>query len=169
MTSSYTRSQSATFSRTSAKHVASKVAADLKLMQLYYGQPSDADISKYEEELVEYLVNGYLSNVKYGFRKAEQWIPPVLSYSAATDGTLQTDDNSGRIPRGCDVSGAVFYSYLEQSSKWSALSSSAKESFKGTLPITRTGAPVPAVGSGSWGYDRSYARDGGGVSRSSLR
>ena len=42
---SYTVSQTNTFTVTHARHMAAKVAADLKRMQRLYGQPSDIDIT----------------------------------------------------------------------------------------------------------------------------
>jgi hypothetical protein len=42
MTVSYTFSESTTFTLTHAKHMAAKVATDLKRMQRLYGYPSDA-------------------------------------------------------------------------------------------------------------------------------
>ena len=47
MTSSYSTSD--TFTRTHAVYLASKVAADLKQMQLFYGKPSDGNIEAYIE------------------------------------------------------------------------------------------------------------------------
>ncbi|MGW0103558.1 HORMA-1 domain-containing protein, partial [Nocardia sp. NPDC003354] len=42
MTVSYSHSASNTFSLSSARYVASKVATDLRQMQRYYGRPSDS-------------------------------------------------------------------------------------------------------------------------------
>ena len=58
MASSYTISETATFTLTHAKHMAAKVAADLKRLQRFYGYPSDQDIANYETEVIELLNNG---------------------------------------------------------------------------------------------------------------
>ncbi len=50
MTSSYTVSESTTFTVSHARHMAAKVAADLKRIQRFYGAPSDAEIADYEAE-----------------------------------------------------------------------------------------------------------------------
>src|SRR6266540_1337181 len=42
MTTTYTYSE--TFTRSNARYVASKVAADLRLLQRVYGRPTDADV-----------------------------------------------------------------------------------------------------------------------------
>ena len=49
MTYSYTTTS--TFTRTHAIYLASKVAADLRQMQLFYGRPSNENIEAYIEEL----------------------------------------------------------------------------------------------------------------------
>ena len=41
---SYTVAETQTFSVTHARHMAAKVATDLRRMQRFYGYPSDADI-----------------------------------------------------------------------------------------------------------------------------
>src|SRR6266446_6946184 len=65
---SYT--ESATFTITHAKHMAAKVAADLKRIQrLYKGEPSDLLISWWEEELIELLKEGVLAVVAYGYQR----------------------------------------------------------------------------------------------------
>jgi len=60
MTTSYTLNATETFTVTHARHMAAKVGTDLKRMQRLYGLPSDADIAKYEAEVIEFLKSGYL-------------------------------------------------------------------------------------------------------------
>ena len=168
---SMTRSRTAsdTFTRTSARHVASKVAADLYRIQLSYGAPSDTMIDAYEAELVELLAGAYVERVTYGFKRNGEWIPPTLRYEARLDGTLVTDDRAGKIPRGCTVAGASFASYLVHSSNWCALSQAEKDAVEKTLPFQRSYGDEPTAGCGTWGTDKSYSHHGGGVSRSALR
>ena len=66
---SYTVAETQTFSVTHARHMAAKVATDLRRMQRFYGYPSDADIEAYEEELVVFLKAGYLGRSLMVFRK----------------------------------------------------------------------------------------------------
>ncbi len=58
MTGSYTQSSTSTFTITHARHMAAKLAADLKRMQRFYGAPSDDRIAAYETEVVELLKAG---------------------------------------------------------------------------------------------------------------
>ena len=69
--SSYTITESATFTVTHARHMAAKVSADLKRMQRFYGYPSDSDIVDYESEAVELLKAGYFDTLTVG------WAIPV--------------------------------------------------------------------------------------------
>ncbi|RYE37335.1 MAG: hypothetical protein EOP48_28935, partial [Sphingobacteriales bacterium] len=78
MSFSFTYSQTQTFTATHAKHISSKVAADLKRVQRFYGVPSDSSINDYETELIELLKKGYLGTVTYGFKREDKWIEPTL-------------------------------------------------------------------------------------------
>ena len=55
----YSYSESHTFTRTHAVHIAAKVATDLKRMQRFYDEPSDEWIKKFEAEVIE-LPQGWI-------------------------------------------------------------------------------------------------------------
>ncbi|CAM4206969.1 hypothetical protein [Roseateles saccharophilus] len=169
MSSSYSTSSSSSFTITHARHLAAKVATDLKRMQRLYGLPSDADIATYETEVIELLRNGYLSTVTYGFRRDGQWIEPTLRYTAADMQAGLGDDDPGKIPPGKNVSGASFYSYLTYSSSYLAMTSAEQDAFKQSLPFQRTGAPQPTVANGYFADDRSYSSGGRSLARASVR
>src|SRR5438132_1715499 len=95
-----TFSTTSSFTRTHARYLASKIGADLRQMQLFYGQPSDDKIDDYMEEVVELLVGGYLDSVEYGFHRAWDWVI-ALRY-IVRNGDLVTDDRSGRVTSGID-------------------------------------------------------------------
>ncbi|WP_428122665.1 hypothetical protein [Candidatus Poriferisodalis sp.] len=164
-----TVTETSTFSVTSARHVASKVAADLRLIQLAYGDPDDDRISKYEAELVELLAGLFVHRITYGFRCNGLWIPPSLIYEARIDGTLTGDDRAGRIPRNCDISGASFASFLIYSAAWDSLTPEEVSSVRVKLPFERSSGDEPGTASGSWNADKAYSHNGGGVARTALR
>lgn len=167
--SSYTVSRTNTFTVTHARHMAAKVAADLKRMQRLYGQPSDADITKYEAEVVEFLKAGYLGTVTYGYKRDGQWIEPTLRYSAKE--LAESDgygDDPGKVRPGKNVAGASFYSYLTYSATWSSLSPAQQDTFKESLPFKRGGAPEPTV-NGYFEPDRTYTAGGKALDRFSVR
>jgi hypothetical protein len=169
MSYSYAITESHTFTVTHARHMAAKVATDLKRMQRFYGHPSDDRIAKFEVEATELIKEGYLDAVTYGFRRDGSWIEPTVRYTARDlAGASAADDDPGRVRPGADVSGAVFYSYLTYGAAWYRLSKAQRDAFERGLPIQRSGAPEPSV-SGYFAIDRTYSSGGRALDRSSVR
>jgi hypothetical protein len=169
MSYSYTISETATFTVTHARHMAAKVATDLKRLQRLYGSPCDTDIANYEAEITELLKEGYLGTVTYGYRRDGKWIEPTLRYTARDlAGSAANDDDPGRIRPGTDISGASFYSYLTYSAAWNNEPATTQESFYKRLPFRRSGAPEPGV-NGHLIDDRTYSSGGRALNRASVR
>jgi hypothetical protein len=169
MTESYAVAESRSFTETHARHMAAKVATDLKRMQRLYGKPSDASIQNYEAEVIQLLKKGYLGTVSYGFRRDEKWIEPTLRYTARDlAGDAANDDDPGRIRPGANVTGASFYSYLTYSSAWHKLTASEQEAFEKSLPFSRGGAEEPGI-NGYLTDDRMYSSGGRALQRASVR
>jgi hypothetical protein len=169
MTSSYTFSESVSFTATHARHMAAKVATDLKRMQRLYGAPSDVSVADYETELIELMKAGYLGTVTYGFRRGDAWIVPTLRYTAQElAGAAANDDDPGRIRPGADITNATFYSYLTYSSSWDRLTSDQQTTFKRTLPFFRGGASEPGV-NGYFSPDLVYSAGGRALNRHVVR
>ena len=169
MSYTYTFDETVTFTLTHAKHIAAKVATDLKRMQRFYGAPSDASIASYEAELIALLKEGYLRTVTYGFWRDSKWIEPALQYSAKDlAGGSADDDDPGRVRPGADITNASFYSYLTYSSAWDKLSGAQQAGFKQTLPFARGGALEPTV-NGYLEQDRTYSAGGRALNRASVR
>ncbi|MYD52955.1 MAG: hypothetical protein F4W96_01430 [Chloroflexi bacterium] len=165
MTTTYTRSYSETFTRTSAKYLVSKIAADLRQMQRLHGEPSDARIDAYVEELITLLTEGYLGSVTYGFQRAGEWVV-ALHYQVNLDGSISAvDDRPGRVPLG-DTWGATFGSFLTYSLKWLQLTDELRRHVERQLPFIRTHGDEPG---GAWSYsDRTYSRDGVSLGRRTI-
>lgn len=167
--SSYSITESTTFTITHARHMAAKVSADLKRMQRFYGYPGDTEISNYESEAIELLKAGYLGTLTVGFKRDSQWIEPTLRYTARDlAGMPANDDDPGRVLPGRDVSGASFYNYLTYSATWHALSASEQEAFERRMPFSRANAIQPTVN----GYlieDKTYSAGGRALGRSSVK
>lgn len=164
-TTTFTRSQ--TFTRSDAKYVASKMAADLYRMQRLYGAPSEYQRQCTIAEVIELLSRGYLRDVHIGFKRNGKWV--VAIRYEAYNGGLVGDDSAGGVPAGVNVAGATHYNYLRYSSAFLNLSPSEKERVKAALPWRRTNGQMPADGDGYWTSDRTYSRNGGGTARSSFR
>jgi Bacterial HORMA domain family 1 len=166
MSSTYTTTK--TFTITHARYVTSKVAADLRQLQLFYGRPDDEQIDAYAEEAALLLRDGYLERVDYGFRRQDsqhgaQWV--LLLRYVAKNGTL-ADDHSGRVPPAIDISGTNFWSYLTYTAPFFALSDSERERVKAALPIQRSAGREAGFVYGTWTGDRTYSSADQGVSRS---
>lgn len=169
MSTSFTITEATTFTITHARHIAAKLATDLKRFQRFYGSPGDADIAKYEEEIIQLLKHGYLGRATYGYRKEDAWIEPTVRYTARDlAGVSADDDDPGRIRPGADVTGAFFHSYLTYSSAWNGLSSDERHVFKSKLPFYRSGAPEPTV-NGYLRSDRTYSAGGLALDRQSVK
>lgn len=164
MTTSFTQ----TWNRTHARKVAGKVVADLLQMQQAYGKPSTASINDYLNELETLLADGYLDTVTYGFRRGSDWVV-ALKYKATELGLQYADDYSGKTPRGKDVSGATWYSFLEKSNAfYQDLNEAQRAAYEAKLPFKRTPGVEPSAGGNAWHQDKSYQSGGGGVRRSVL-
>ena len=101
MSYSYAYTETKTFTVTHARHMAAKVATDLKRMQRFYGKPNDQEIEEYEAEVIALLKDGYLSTVWYGYRRNSNWIEPTLQYTARDlAGASANNDDPGRIRPG---------------------------------------------------------------------
>jgi hypothetical protein len=166
MTTSYTISE--TFTRSNARYVASKVAADLRLLQRFYGRPTDTEIDAYSGELVELLLGGYVKQVTYGFKRSGAWVV-ALRYEARLDGTLTADDRAGKVTPGINITRASWSTYLGYSYAWTLLDPAERARIKARLPVQRTGANEPSSTNGAWIQDRSYSAAGSGVQRASFR
>lgn len=169
MSNSFSITESNSFTVTHARHMAAKVATDLKRMQRLYGNLSDASIANYEAEIIELLKGGYIDRVSYGFRRNGNWIEPTLRYTARDlAGFSANDDDPGRIRPGASIEGASFYSYLVYSSAWNNLSESYQNNIRERLPFKRGTASEPGV-DGYFSNDRTYSSGGRALERASVR
>lgn len=165
---SFTVTETQTFTVVHARHMAAKVATDLRRMQRFYSAPSDAWIEQYEAELVVLLKAGYLSEVTYGFKRGDDWIEPSLIYTAGDLVGSGSDDDPGRVRQGKDVSGASFYSFLTYSPKYHSASSAERDSALEDLPFPRGSASAPGI-SGYVDSDKTYTAGGRALNRASVR
>jgi hypothetical protein len=165
MSTTFTRSQ--TFTRSDAKYVASKMAADLYRMKRLYGRPTDSEIENTIIEVILLLADGYLRDVHIGFKRNGSWIVAVR-YEAHNRG-LVGDDSAGGVPAGVDITWAEHLNYLRYSDAFFALSPTEQDRIKAALPWQRTPGNLPGDSGGYWTSDRTYSRNGGGTARSTFR
>ncbi len=165
MSQTYTITE--TWSQTHARYVAGKVAADLRQIRQAYGQPTEGLIENYLAELTVLLADGYVGEVSYGYRRDGAWVL-ALKYTADMYGNLSTDDRSGSIPRGVDISGASWFSFMSYTDKWYKLSHHERDAIKRQLPFDRTAGAEPVIRIGDWLRDKTYSSAGCGLRRASI-
>lgn len=168
MTASYSISE--TFTLTNAKHLASKVVADLYQCHRFYGAPAESSIAHYHDELVVMLAGGYVEDYEFGFKKDGQ---RVVSWqyriSAGGDLVGGSDARSGGIYARAQITGAEWFNFMNYTATWWALTDTERSSVRGQHPVRRSTGTLPADGAGYWETDRSYNSGGVQASRRSFR
>ena len=164
MTNTFTRSSTST--KIGARHITSKVMADLQSMKDNYGRPDESKIYDYGTELIILLAGGYLASVEYGFERNDRRIV-TLRYTVQ-DGLSGDTKSGGVVPR-ADICNAMWFSFLEYSSSWEALSDSEWRQIKERIPIERTNGHGPQDGDGYWVTDKTYSSQGVGTQRRMFR
>jgi hypothetical protein len=159
-----TGTSSTTFTRTNARHIGSKIAADLRQMNNFYDQPALSAIDAFYDEIVELLARKWVKTVDYGFWKDGAWILS-LRYEVRDDGTI-ADTGTGRVHPNADVTGASFYSFLSYSSKFF---DEDHANVIDSLPVKRTYGDEPSHTGGYWESGKSYASGGVGAVRTQWR
>ena len=165
--SRYSWTTTRTYTRTNAQYVSSKIAADLRRILSYYGEPSESWIEKYRDELTMMLAESYVDSIEYGFKRNESRVV-TLFYSFRSDGTLK-DDRAGGVYSRANIDGAVWFSFLIYLSKWNSLTQAERDSFESKCPIKRTTGSQPKDGNGYWAQDRSYSSDALDAQRKTFR
>lgn len=167
--STFTYTNSATFTVTHAKHLASKIAADLNACSRLHGRPAVSSVEAYSEELVELLRYGYLSRYEFGFKRNDERVLS-WSYEVSPSGSIETDDRAGKMSAYVDLSDTSFFNYVWHTSKYNNMTTEDQAAFDGTHPINRTSGEPPRDGAGYWTTtEKNYSAGGTGVSRRSFR
>ncbi len=169
MSSSYTYNETESFTVAHAKKLASKVAADLKRFQRFYGAPLDLWIGQYERELIELLKRDAVSEVVYGFKRQGHWTEAAVRYKALAGRLLDIDDDPGRVRPNLDVLGASFTSFRTTNSNFAKLTEKERKEIEDAAGFSRVLGSTPPLESGHWVEDLTYAAGGRGLGRSSVR
>lgn len=157
---STTFTNSTTFTLTHARHLASKVAADLRQCSTLYGQPLSSTIPDYMEELVELLVGGYVSKYEFGFKRNDQRVV-CWRYVVTRDGTIDSvAGDAGKLYATARITGAHYYNHLSHTQAWFDLPADDRATIERRLPIRRSLASLPADGTGYWKETRGYGAAG---------
>jgi hypothetical protein len=142
-----------TYTATDAKYLGSKIAADLRQLQVLYGEPLNSHINAYVDEFVILVKDGYIKSVDYGYRKNGIWVVGV-SYEVSAFNSV--DDSPGRIPVGKDITNANWGSYMRKSQKFYDLSLAQQQAFLNSLPFQRNVDNNDPQNGANWVYDKAY-------------
>lgn len=145
MSSTYTTSE--TFTRTDARRLAAKVAADMHQCQRLYGHLTDTQIENYQEELTVLLHGGYVKSYEFGFKTKDERRVVSWNYTVGPSGSLEGGRSGGLFPT-AEVSGAFMFNFLSYSSEWFALSNAERDKIKTNYSIRRTDGSPPQDGRG---------------------
>lgn len=163
--SSFSYTDSDTFSETHAAHHAGRITTDLRHCFHEYGSPVEHMLEQYLEEL-KILVSGhFVSHYHFGFQRNNV---PVwsLQYTITQHGDVSAEsDIAGGIPRGVNVAGASFFNFLTHSAAWYLLSPEQQSTIEARLPFTRTTGVLPGDGTTIYTPDRQYNAGGVGTQR----
>jgi hypothetical protein len=157
-----------TFTRSHARDIAAKIAADLRQMNHHYGQPTLADIPKYLEEIIELLTAGYLRSFEDGWENSDGHRVVSLRYEVRDDGSI-SDGRAGGVYAHADVQNATHFNFVNYTQKFLNLPQADRDAFKAKLPIKRTPGSDRSDGNGYWEVDRGYASGGVGAERKTFR
>jgi Bacterial HORMA domain family 1 len=157
--STFTTSNSESFTIAHARKLTSKVVADMTRCSQIYGRPVASFIQSYGEELSILLRDGYVKSYEFGFQRNNirvlSWFYTVDASSAIID-----DARPGGIVASANVASAEWFNYLIRSQKWWNLPKPEREKIDGSLPIRRVGSDGPQDGNGYWEIDRNYSAGG---------
>lgn len=168
MSYSYTATATESFTLTHAKRLAAKVAADMHQCLQFYGQPTDAKISEYEQELVILLRGEYVASYEFGFQTNNERRVVSWFYAIGPAGDLE-GGRSGGLFSAADIPEATLFNFLSYSTKWSALSEKEKDKIKAGYQIQRVDGAPPRDGDGYWDSSRNYVSGGVAVMRKEFR
>lgn len=164
--STFSHTDSDTFSETHAAHHAGRITTDLRHCFHEYGSPAEHMLEQYLEELKVLVSRRLVHRYHFGFQRNND---PVwgIQYEITDHGDVNVDSNvAGGIPRGHDVTGASFYNFLTFASGWHSLPSEQQRAINDLLPFTRTTGILPGSGTTSYTPDRRYNAGGVGTQRS---
>lgn len=167
MTVSYTYTTSDTFTLTNAKKLAAKVTADMHQCRRFYGDPTEADVSAYNAELVVMLAGGYVSSYEFGYKSADQRVVSWY-YTVTAVGDLD-GGRSGGLYATAHVGGASWFNFISTSQAWSDLTEAGRNAVRAKHSISRVTGEPPCDGSGRWVCDRAYVSGSVAVQRKEFR
>lgn len=167
MSTSYTRSTTTTTTYNRIVHVTRKVQADFLAILDTYGYFSE----KYAQDLIhdirEFLDEGLIERVKFIWIKPNSnYVLDELDYLVIDNGIGLADDRSGGIRYQQKLSSANFRVYITYNKRWKDMTETDKKTFREGLSLQWGTAGQLNYSGGHWVPERTYSKDGYGLTRS---
>jgi hypothetical protein len=167
MSNTYTTSTTESFTLTNAKKLAAKVTADMHQCRRLYGDPTEANIAAYNEELVVMLASEYVTSYEFGYQEGDKRI--VSWYYTVTAARDLEGGRSGGLYAKADISGASWFNFMTTNYSWGGLTEAGRNTVRAKHSINRVTGDPPSDGSGRWVADRTYVSGGVAVQRREFR
>ncbi len=166
MTSTYTTTES--FTLVHARKLAAKVSADMDQCRRLYGSPGEADIARYQQELIVLLHGGYVSEYEFGFKTSDDRRVISWKYKVTANGDLQ-GGRSGGLYTQANICNAKMFNLLRTNVDWAALPTAEKARMNEKHGVSRVDGEPPSDGNGSWVRDHTYSAGGVAIERQEFR
>lgn len=167
MSSSYTRSTTQTSTLSKVIHITRKVQADLLAILDHYGYFSDDYAQKLINDIRVFIDEEAIERVKFTWtRSGSNVVLEELDYKVVLGNIGLADDRSGGIGYRFELATASFQVRITYSDRWRKMSEDQKELIREDLKLEWKPANQLDYSGGQWSSERSYSRDGLGLSRS---
>jgi hypothetical protein len=167
MSSSYTRSTTQTSTQSKVIHVTRKVQADLLAILDHYGYFSEDYAQKLINDIRVFIDEEAIEQVKFTWtRSGSNVVMEELDYKVIWGNIGLADDRSGGIRYRFDLTTAKFQVRINYSDRWRRMPEDQKELIREELKLQWKTANQLDYSGGQWSSERSYSKDGLGLSRS---
>lgn len=167
MSSSYTRSTTQTSTHSKVIHVTRKVQADLLAILDHYGYFSEDYAQKLINDIRVFIDEETIDRVKFTWtRSGSNVVLEELDYEVVWGNIGLVDDRSGGIRYRFELTTANFQVHITYSDRWRKMPEDQKKLIREDLKLEWRPANQLDYSGGQWSSERSYSKDGLGLSRS---
>lgn len=167
MSSSYTRSTTQTSTLSKVVHVTRKVQADLLAILDHYGYFSEDYAQKLINDIRVFIDEEAIAQVTFTWtRVGSNVVLEELDYKVVWGNLGLADDRSGGIRYQSELTTANFQVRISYSDRWREMHEDDKELIREDLKLQWGPANQLDYSGGQWSSERSYSKDGLGLSRS---
>ncbi len=166
-TATSTRTTTQTSTLTKVVYVTRKVKADLLAILDTYGYFSESYAQDVIHDVRVFLDEEVVDRVKFVWtRPGGSYVLEELDYQVTSGDVGLADDRAGGIKYRDDLGGADFRVRVTYNSRWRSIGAQGQAAIRADLSLQWGPAGTLDYSGGRWVADRTYSRDGYGLSRS---